>query len=200
MVNNVIETNPLVCLPKLIFSIEWSPSQTLINLFSSLLYTNSLFLFQASSGPTFYIYGETEEFGSFRGGSETIPTIVGRRMLNNGHGGIGTPDGSHQGGHPMFGGGHPGQVEYKYDPTGGPVEYKFDPSKGQVDYKYDPSKGPVEFKYDPSANPNNAYLGGPSPPGMNGIGGGAHHSGGYCSQMSVNQNIQCPPNTKVNGI
>jgi hypothetical protein len=87
-------------------------------------------------------------------------------MLNNGHGGIGTPDGSHQGSHPMYkggGGGHPG--------GGGPVDY--------------------------APNNPNSYLGGPSPPSsMNGIGGG-HHSGGYCSQMTLNQNNQCPPNTKV---
>ena len=103
---------------------------------------------------------------SFRRVSSTGQIIVGLKMLNNGHGGIGTPDGSHQGGHPMYGGGggggHPG--------GGGPVEYA-------------------------SNNPN-SYLG-PSPPsGMNGIGGG-HHSGGYCSQMTLNQNNQCPPNTKV---
>jgi len=44
------------------------------------------------------------------------------------------------------------------------------------------------------SNAQNSYMG-PSPPSMNGMSG--HHSGGYCSQMQVNQNNQCPPNSKL---
>lgn len=84
-------------------------------------------------------------------------------MLNNGHMSGGIPDGGPPPGHPMYG--HHGGG------NGGPG-------------------GGGGNGGDYPGNPN-TFLG-PSPPGsMNGI-GGSHHSGGYCSQMSLNQN-PCGP-------
>ena len=58
-----------------------------------------------------------------------------------------------------------------------------------------PQSGMYGHPGGPSDYPsNNSYIGGPPPSSGNGMMG--HHSGGICSQMTLNQN-SCPPNTKV---
>lgn len=100
-------------------------------------------------------------------------------MLNNGHvSGMGTPDPVNQG---------PG-------PSG---------QNGSSMYGHPGSNGP-------DLPPNSSYLGHPGGGGGGSNGGGpgggpggsvnglmGHHSGGICSQMSLNQSPTCPPNTKV---
>ncbi|CAL8112946.1 unnamed protein product [Orchesella dallaii] len=96
-------------------------------------------------------------------------------MLNNGHvSGMGTPDPVNQGPGPSSG------------TNGGPMYGHPGSNNG------------------PDLPPNSSFLGhgppcggggGPGP--VNGLLG--HHSGGICSQMSLNQNPTCPPNTKLCG-